>query len=181
MAQRPGDRAPLRSPRGRRIAGWVAAFAVVAGIALGVRLVGGSGDGSPSASPTGSAVAGDVGSITFGTSLDPVTGLVATPSRTSRFSPGDSFAYSVADLSPPPAIEVEVARVTDGPTEVVQTRTAQALGPGATVVAFSVPADGLLEAFGAGEFRMRIYLPDEDQPQAEGIFVLNGPSPSPGD
>lgn len=180
MARRPGERDFTLSPRARRMAGWVAAIAVVGGIAFGVRLVGGTGDGSPDAVATPSAAPSGARQIAFGTLLDPMTGLVATPSRTTRFADGETFAYSVADMVPPPVVYVEVERVTGNAVEVIQQPTAQTLGPGAVAVAFSVPAGVLLEAFGPGEYRMRIYLTAADElPTAEGSFVLLAGAESP--
>lgn len=182
MARRPGDRGLSLSPRARRIAGWVAAVVLVAGIAIGVRLVGGSGDGSPGGGATASASASEALPITFGTSLDPATGLVATASRTTRFADGETFAYAVPGLQPPPAtVYVKVERIEEGEFEVVQPPAQQAIAAGAAVTAFSVPAAALLEAFGPGEYRMRVYLaPSDQQPAAEGTFSLvrEGPLPS---
>ena len=183
MARRPGEREFQLSPGARRIAGWVAAIAVVGGIALGVRIVGGSGDGSPAAPGSPSAPAADVRPITFGTSLDPATGLVATPARTTRFEEDEPFVYSVADVSPPSTVYVAVERVDGGPAEIVQEPSVQTLAPESLAIAFSVPAGVLLEAFGPGEYRMRIYLAGETVPVAEGTFVLVGtvaasPAPS---
>ena len=173
MARRPRERREINlSPGARRIAGWVAAIALVAGIALGVRIVGGSGDGSPETAGSSSPPAVDALPITFGTSLDPATGLVATAARATEFRDGDAFVYSVADLPPPRTVSVEVERVSGGPAEVVQEPSVQAIAPDALAVAFSVPAAVLLEAFGPGEYRMRIYLTGEGSPAAEGTFVL---------
>jgi hypothetical protein len=182
MARRPGERGPRLSPGMRRLAGWVAAIALIGGIALGVRFVGGSGDGSPGAAGAPTASAGDAQPITFGTGLDPATGLVAIPTRTTRFQDGETFVYSVADVPPPPTVFVEVERVGGGPAEVVQQPSVQTLAPDALAIAFSVPAAVLLEAFGPGEYRMRMYLAGEDVPVAEGTFVLVAslaPSPAP--
>ncbi|MGZ8512253.1 MAG: hypothetical protein ACXWWL_02325 [Candidatus Limnocylindria bacterium] len=182
MARR-GDREFSLSPRARRVAGWIAAIGLVGGIALGVRIVGGSGDGSPGAAESPSAPAGDVAPITFGTALDPATGLVATPARTSRFEESDLFVYSVADVLPPTTVYVEVERYGGGPAEIVQEQSVQTLAPESLAIAFSVPAAVLLDAFGSGEYRMRIYLAGEPVPVAEGSFVLVGsvatsPAPS---
>lgn len=179
MARRPGEREFQLSPGARRIAGWVAAIALVGGIALGVRIVGGSGDGSPAAAGSPSARAGDVRPITFGTSLDPATGLVASPARTSRFEDGDAFVYSVADVPPPTTVYVEVGRLVGGQAEIVQEQSVQTVAPDSLAIAFSVPAAVLLEAFGPGEYRMRIYLAGEAAPVAEGTFVLVGLAASP--
>lgn len=179
MARRPGEpRALVLSPRARRIAGWVAAVALVAGIALGVRLIGGSGDGSPT-EPVASGTAVDTASITFGTLLDPATGLVATASRTQSFERADTFAYSVADVAPEPSVDVEVERIAGGVLTVVQHASPQSLAPGAATIAFSVPAEALVDAFGPGEYRMRIYRARTSQPLAEGTFTLVGTLESP--
>ena len=180
MARRPGERELSLSPRSRRIAGWVAALGLVIGIAVGVRLVGGTGDGVPRAdAPSADATA--VPQITFGTALDPTTGLVATPARTSSFGAEETFAYSTADVAPQPTLFVEVERLTPDGAEVVQGRAPQTLPAGAAATAFAVPAAVLLDAFGAGEYRMRIYRAATDErPAAEGTFVLEAISASPG-
>lgn len=184
MARRPGEGDFTLSPRTRRIAGWVAAIGLVAATALAVRLIGGSGDGSPDALATPSVEAAASREITFGTTLDPVTGLVAIPSRTTRFEDGDTFAYSVADMPPQSTLYVEVERLGGETVEVVQPPSAQNLAPSALTIAFSVPVSVLLEAFGPGEYRMRIYLAADDAvPAAEGSFVLSpagtaAPAPS---
>ncbi len=181
MARRPGERELNLSPRARRIAGWVAAVGLIIGIAVGVRLVGGSGDGSPGAVATGSAIPSDVPQITFGTALDPATGLVATPARTTRFAADETFAYSTADVAPQPTVFVEVERVTADGAEVVQPRAAQTLPAAALATAFEVPAAVLHDAFGPGEYRMRIYRTAADErPAAEGVFVLESLPASPG-
>lgn len=177
MARRPEDRRPYLPPNARRAAGWLAAIALVVGIAVAVRLVGGSGEGLPTPSSR-AATSGDVLPITFGTQIDAATGLVATPTQTDRFGADDTFAYSVAGASPPPSVSVEVARVTDDVTEVVQVPSEQRLGPDAVALAFAVPAAALVDAFGPGEYRMRIFFSGEDQPLAEGTFTLVGPGPS---
>jgi hypothetical protein len=183
MARRPGGRDLQLSSGARRLAGWVAAIALVAGIALGVRLVGGSGDGSPGAEGSPSTSSGDVAPITFGTALDPATGLVATPARTSRFEEGDTFAYSVSELPPPAEVYVEVERLGGDAMEVVQEPSVQTLGPDSVAIAFTVPAAVLLDAFGPGEFRMRIYLAEGSRvPIGEGTFSLVAslaPTPAP--
>ncbi|MGI8930547.1 MAG: hypothetical protein ACR2F5_04485 [Candidatus Limnocylindria bacterium] len=177
MARRPGERTVVVPPRARRIAGWVAAVALVGGIALGVRLIGGSGDGSPAdAAPSGPST--EAAPITFGTLLDPATGLVANAAQTVRFAEGDSFAYSVAGVPPGASVNVEVERVSGGALEIVQPSSPQSLGPGAAAIAFTVPADRLIEAFGPGEYRMRIYFPGASKPAAEGTFGLVATVPS---
>lgn len=182
MARRPDDRRRYLPPNARRAAGWLAAIGLVVGIAVAVRVVGGSGDGVPSASGAASADAETL-AIAFGTQLDAATGLVAAATETDRFAAGDTFAYSVAEMTPVPSVTVEVERIGGGPAEVVQPPSSQSLGPEAAAVAFTVPAAALLDAFGPGEYRMRIYVPEREEPAAEGDFTLvaDPPSPTPGD
>lgn len=184
MARRPGEEGGFRlSLRDRRLVGWIAAAAVVIGIAVAVGLLGGNGDGAPvapaaSASPSG---AGD-GPITFGTALDPTTGEVAADARTTRFAAGDTFAYSIPPPEPiPGTVYVEVARTGGGPAEVVQPAAEEGVQPvpeGSATVAFTVATDRLLEVFGPGAYRMRIYADPTGAPLGEGMFELVGGDPS---
>ena len=182
MARRPdgGSRFTL-SPRGRRIAGWIAAVAIVAGIAVFVRFLGGNADGtsilpSPSPSPTLSEA---VGVIRFGTALDPVTHEVATDAETDRFVPSDSFAYSFRPATAPPeTVWVEVRRGADGAGEAVQEPAAHRLAADALVIGFEVPASALFDDFGTGAFQMRMYLAPEGEPIAAGSFELVAAEPS---
>ena len=177
MARRPDDRRLYLPPNARRAAGWLAAIALVVGVAVAVRVVGGTGDGLPTPSES-EAGAGDALPITFGTQIDPATGLVATATETDRFAAGDTFAYSVAGAEPPASVSVEVSRLAGGPVEVVQAPSEQTLGTDAVAVAFAVPAAALLDEFGPGEYRMRIYVAGEDEPLAEGAFTLVAGIPS---
>ena len=181
MATRPGDGgAPSLSPRALGIAGWLAVIALIALIALAVRLLGGNADGSavlPSPSPS----AGGPLPIHFGTELDPVTARVLEASRTERFVAGDTFAYSVAhDAERPDVVYVEVVRVAGEAEEVVQAITdgEQQVPTDRPAVAFTVPADVLLTAFGPGTYRMRIFADPEATPIAEGTFELHDPAAS---
>jgi hypothetical protein len=179
MARRPGDDERFSlSPRARRIGGWVAAFAIILAIAVGVRIFGSADEGvaeppGPSSSAAGAASL----PIMFGTAIDSVTGEVSEASETDRFADGDTFAYSVRPDEPPPAtIYVEVRREPAG--EVAQDPAAQPLPEGASVIAFSVPAANLLRDFGEGTFEMRIYLEPQGAPFAVGSFELIQPVPS---
>lgn len=157
-------------PRTRILLGWVAAVALVAVIAFVVgRPATDAGAPDPSPSPATAAAL----PIVFGTALDPATGEAIHP--TARFVAGDLFAYSIHLAAPigRDAVEVEVLRVGD-PLSVVQAPAAQAVSPESRVVAFSVPADALLKAFGDGEFLMRIYRDASGKPIAEGRFRLVG-------
>ena len=185
MARRPGDEGGFRlSLRDRRVAGWIAAAAVVIGIAVVVGVLGGNGDGAPVAPAASASPSSATGQqIAFGTALDPTTGEVAADARTARFAAGDTFAYSIAPQGPVPGIVyVEVERIGGGPTEVVQPATEQGVSAASPAVAFAVPADNLLRDFGPGEYRMRVYADPDGTPLGEGIFVLigTGPSSAPG-
>lgn len=178
MARRPGfDGKFSLSPRERRILGWVVALVLVIGIALVVGLLGGDADGAPAAADGSASASAAAPVIAFGTAIDPGSGEVAVDARTDRFASPDAFAYSVRPAGPIPAtIYVEVERTGGGPVEVVQgpaNEWDQAVAPGSVTIAFSVPAADLLEVFGPGEYRMRIFDdPAATAPIAEGRFIL---------
>lgn len=180
MARRPGedDRFSL-SPRARRVGGWLVAIVLLVGIAFTIRLLGGNGDGTALvATPSPSGASADLPAIAFGTAIDPSTGEVAESARTRRFVVGDTFAYSVRPAVVPTEVYVEVLRGSES-GEVVQSPTdAQALAAGAPAIAFSVPAANLLDAFGSGEFVMRIYLAPDGAPIASGSFELIPATPT---
>lgn len=172
MARRPMRRRTQRlvfTPRARSLAGWLAALLLVLAVAAAARIFGGDGSGAAaSASPTGAARS----TITFGTALDDRR-LVPDDARASRFTRGDTFAYSVNDADPASAIYVEVRRVGGGPIETVQAPVDEQLIPGAPArIGFTVPASDLLDAFGDGTFEMLIYLDPAGEPIAEGRFEL---------
>jgi hypothetical protein len=182
MASRPSDgRWPALSPRTRRIAGWLAAAAIIVIITVIVGVLGGNADGvTPDARATGTPAASARLEITFGTAIDPVTGEVAVDALTDRFAEGDTFAYSVRPALPPPqAVYVEVRRTDDADGEVVQdvAEGQQGIAPSATVIAFAVPASNLFTAFGPGAYLMTIHLDPTDEPIAEGPFELVSPLP----
>ncbi|HVM25154.1 MAG TPA: hypothetical protein VM253_07150 [Candidatus Limnocylindrales bacterium] len=184
MARRPdGERKLLIPPRARRVAGWLAAIAIVAGIAIGVGLLGGNADGTrvvPTPDATGAAPAA---TIRFGTALDPATQEVAETAATSRFIETDTFAYSFRPAQPPPrTVWVEVRRGADGSGEAVQEPAPHGLAEDALVIAFEVPAANLFRDFGDGPFQMRIYLEEDGAPAAaSGAFELisEASTPSP--
>lgn len=187
MGRGPGDRRGPSlphvslSPRGRRLTGWLAALGVVGLVALGVRLIGGAegGEGpdaggavpSPSFRTTGGAIA-------FGTALDPETGVVEVTSQTTRFGPGDTFAYAALGITPVPMVWVEVVRLSGEAPEVVQTPAPQSVPADRLAIAFTVPASDLIDAWGPGEYRMRIFVSEGGVHAAEGVFTLIAPSPS---
>ena len=178
MARRPGE--PFRlnfSPRSLRIAGWLVAIVLVLGIAAAVRFLGGNGDGDElAASPSTSGVA--LAPIAFGTALDDQRAVVAGSAAT-EFTRGDTFAYAVPDAVPASVVYVEVVRVGGGPQETVQTPVeGQPLPSAPAPIGFTVPADALLDAFGAGRYEMTIYLDPAGEAIASGTFVLVEATPS---
>ncbi len=179
MARRPGaDGRFDLSPRQRLIAGWIAAALLIGGIALGYRLLGGNGDGT-TVLPSPSGSTGPAPVIRFGTALDPQTGAVADTAERDRFAAGDPFAYSVTVAGAVPrAVYVEVNRTGGGPIETVQEPVEGQLLPDPRIIAFSVPADALLTAFGAGAYEMLIYDDPAAEPLAAGRFELIGPTVS---
>jgi hypothetical protein len=182
MAQRPGEdgRLPL-TPGQRRIIGWVAAFVVIAAVAIVVGVLGGNGDGTAVAPGSSAGTsAGATGAIEFGTSIDPSSGEVTAESGTTRFGPDDTFAYAVATSgSPPPAVHVEVERTAGGPAEIVQglAEGEQPLPEGRQRIAFSVPASQLFAVFGPGTYEMRVHVDPDGEPIATGTFELVDPVP----
>ena len=172
MARRLGDGGRFRlSPRARQLAGWVAALLLVLGIAGAVRLFGESGDeGAVVPSPSGAGGPATL-AIVFGTELS-AERVIPVGARTTSFERGDTFAYAVGG-EPADAVYVEVERADGGPLEVVQAPIeAQAIPDAPALIGFTVPAAALLDAWGAGEYVMRIYLEPEGEPIAEGRFVL---------
>ena len=185
MARRPGqDGAFALGPRERRILGWIVALVLVVGIAIAVGVLGGNGDGDPIA-PTGSGggTAAAALPITFGTEIDPATGEVAPNTQTNQFTSADTFAYSVAPAGEiPPVVYVEVERVGGGANEIVQAATPegqQQVSQGRPAIAFTAPGVRLLEVFGPGEYRMRMFVDPTRAPIAEGTFTLVGDPASP--
>jgi hypothetical protein len=181
MAARPADGGRISlSPRAMRIAGWLAAIVLIGLVALVVRVLGGNADGTsvlPSPSPSQAGPA----PIAFGTALDPVTSQVPDASRTDRFVAGDTFAYSVpAAAGRPEVVHVAVERTAGGPTEIVQSTAEgrQVLPADRLAVAFTVPADVLLAAFGPGTYVMRIHGDPAGDPIAEGTFELLETTPA---
>jgi hypothetical protein len=160
------------------LGGWLVALLLVLGIAGAVRLLGESSDaGNPSSS--GAATAG--GSplqIEFGTTLTPER-LVPVEARAASFTRGDTFAYAVPEADPAAAIYVEVRRVDGGPVALVQEPVEeQAIPDGPALIGFTVPAENLLDAWGAGAYEMRIFLAPDGPVLAQGRFVLVEPPAS---
>jgi hypothetical protein len=110
--------------------------------------------------------------IRFGQALDPDTNRAIQ--RTRRFRNGDRFAYSVTLANAPGTADilVKITRLGEGRGTVVQPRSIQHILPNVRTFAFTVPADDLLAAWGAGSYEMRIFLKDGDVPLAVGRFTL---------
>jgi hypothetical protein len=163
------QRSARRTLQGNAVIGWAAAVAVLVVLAF---VVGGpaaeqgllGGTPAPSAAPPLT--------IRFGQGLDPQTNR-ATP-RTRRFRSGDPFAYSVTLAQRPGTrdILVEVTRLDGGRRVVVQEPSLQHIQPQARTFAFQVETDDLLEAWGAGDYEMRIFLGPGSDPIAIGRFTL---------
>jgi hypothetical protein len=115
------------------------------------------------------------GTITFGTVLDGATRTVSQP--TDQFTPqAGAFAHSIAFAAPYGAalLVEEVTRVAgDGTEKIVQSRAegGNNADPNALVIGYSVPVANVYQAWGTGNFVMRIYRGDEKV--AEGTFTLN--------
>ena len=95
---------------------------------------------------------------------------------------GQTFAYSVTLTEPPTSstIFVEVERISGRP-RVVQERSIQHITAGRRTIAFTVPTDDLLAAWGGGRFEMRIYLGQQTTPIAIGASGwIAAPAASPG-
>lgn len=179
MARRPGGESRFTlSRRQKLIVGWLVAAGLVLVIAIVVRFLGGDGDGSPVVPDPSPSAGASPAAITFGTSLDATSGQVPEAGRLDRFADGDTFAYSVPSTGEVPGtVYVGVERLGGGPAEVVQnpaTEGMQTVPVGRAAIGFTVAASNLLEAFGPGEYVMRIHLDPAAEPIAEGRFVLVG-------
>jgi len=93
---------------------------------------------------------------------------------TTRFRAGDAFVYSVRLPNPPgrDTVRVEIVRVEGEQRTVVQEPSAQGIDPTTRIFAFEVRAVDLIEAWGPGEYDMRIFWPGADDPFAAGHFML---------
>lgn len=125
--------------------------------------------------PTETPAAGPL-AITFGRTLDPDTYLVTDP--TSRFEPGDPFAYSVNPPVHPGVANVYVAVVTfqAGEEVVLQPPTAQRLLPEPVSFGYATTTNDLIELFGYGRFTMRISLDPAGPVYAQGRFEVVEPN-----
>lgn len=158
-------------PRARTWLGWAAA---VLGVGLVVFLIGraGSEAGLPTPTPSPSAAGPLV--ITFGTALDPTSGEAVD--STDRFRASDTIAYSVRLGAAPDVatILVEIVRLEGEQETVVQEPSTQGIDASSKIIGFTfaVPTSEVLDAWGPGDFAMRIYLPGAADPFATGRFTL---------
>jgi hypothetical protein len=151
--------------------GWAAA---VLGVGLVVFLIGRAGSEAGLPSPTPSPSAADPQPITFGTALDPKSGEAVDP--TDRFRAGDPIAYSVRLAAAPgvATILVEIVRIEGEQETVVQEPSTQGIDASSRVIGFTfaVPTGEVIDAWGPGDYAMRIYLPGAAEPIATGRFTL---------
>ncbi len=150
---------------------WLAWVAAALGVGLVAFLVGRAGLEAGLPSPTPSPTVADRLPITYGTARDPVSGEAIQ--LTDRFRDGDPFAYSVRMPAAPgvDTVLVEIIRLNaDGTETVAQPPSEQGVVPTSRVFAFEVRTATLLEAWGPGDYAMRIYLPGAVV--AEGRFTL---------
>jgi hypothetical protein len=167
--------AERRRGPGPRAQTWLAWAGAALGVGVVAFLVGraGSETGLPSPTPLPSAV-GPL-PITYGMALDPVSGEATQPAD--RFRAADPLAYSVRMPAAPgvDTIVVEVIRLNPDGTETVaqpQSRGEQGIVATSPVFAFEVQTSTLLQAWGPGDYAMRIYLPGASEPFAAGRFTL---------
>lgn len=167
---------PEPGPRARVILGWVGAAVVIAVVAFIVGRPAGDANqpgALASASPSG---APQPLAIDFGTARDELTFAITEP--VSTFRRGDPFTYSVqlADPVGVDTIYVRVDRVGESPETVQDWSDGnQRVDPTLMAISFQVPADRLLEDFGAGAYEMRISLEPAGSILALGQFRLEEP------
>ncbi len=170
MARRQDGRIPRWAAP---VLGWIAVLGLVVGVAV---IVGRPGRDAGTAAATGSPGHTPL-TIAFGTAIDHASG--EATDLTANFRAGEPFAYSVrlpADVGQA-TIYVEVLQATpEGPRQ-VQAPQAQQTLPDRPVIAYLVTTDGLLDAFGPGDFVLRIYLDPTAEPVAVGSFTVV-PSPT---
>ncbi|MEO8510704.1 MAG: hypothetical protein ABI534_05625 [Chloroflexota bacterium] len=169
-----GHGLPEPGPRVRVILGWVGAAVVIAVVAFIVgRPAGDANQPGALASTSPSEVAQPL-AIAFGTAMDATT--LTVSELASTFRRGDPFTYSVqlADPVGVGTVYVRVDRVGE-PPETVQDWSDgnQTVDPSLAVISFQVPADKLLDVFGAGDYEMRISLAPAGTVLALGTFRLD--------
>jgi hypothetical protein len=154
--------------------GWGVALIGLVGLAL---IVGrpstdrGAAGGSPTPIPTSVSV------ISFGSALDEATRQITVAQE--AFQATDSFAWS-AELPDPSVtgeVLVQVLRIEPSGEVEVQAPSAQEVTPGSRLLGVALPAGRLFDAWGAGDYRMRIYAVADGPVVAEGRFSLVADGP----
>ena len=114
--------------------------------------------------------------ITFGRALDPDTYLVTD--ATSRFEPGDPFAYSVNPAVHPgvPSVYVAIVTYQAGSEVVLQPPSPQRLLPEPVSFGYETTTNDLIELFGYGRFTMKMYLDPAGPVYAQGRFEVAEPA-----
>jgi hypothetical protein len=148
--------------------GWIAVIGLVVVVAI---IVGRPGRDAGTAAATGSP-APSLMPVIFGTAIDHDSG--EATDLTSHFRPGEPFAYSVRlpAIVGQDTVYVEVRRLTPEGQEQVQAPQAQKTLADRSVIAYLVTTDGLIEAFGTGDFVLRIFLDPAAPPIAAGSFTV---------
>ena len=165
---------PEPGPRARVILGWAGAALVIAVVAFIVGRPPADANQPGALASTSPSGGTQPLTIAFGTARDELTLAVSEPSST--FRRGDPFVYSVP-LEDPIGVEtiyVRVDRVGESP-ETVQdwSEGNQQVDRGLAIISFEVPADALLNEFGAGDYEMRISLAPAGTILALGTFRLD--------
>jgi hypothetical protein len=174
----PGHGAMARRPDGRLprwaapVLGWVAVLGLLVFVAI---IVGRPGRDAGTAAATGSPGPTPL-PVAFGTAIDHDSGEAAE--LTTRFRAGEPFAYSVRLPAAvgQTTVYVEVLRVTAEGLQQVQAPQAQQTLPDRPVIAYLVTTDGLIDAFGTGDFVLRVYLDPTADPLAAGSFTVVPPA-----
>jgi hypothetical protein len=164
---------PDPGPRARVILGWIGAAVVFVVVAFVVGRPAGDANQPGALASASSSTAAAPLTIAFGTARDATTLLTTEP--TSTFRRGDPFAYSVKLDEPivSGVIYVKVDRVGETPATVQDwAEGEQNVDPQLAVISFEVPADNLVNEFGAGDYQMRISLQPAGEIIATGSFRL---------
>lgn len=169
-----GHGLPEPGPRARVVLGWIGAAVVIAVVAFIVGRPAGDANQPGALASTSPSGAAQPLAIDFGTARDATTLEITEP--VSTFRRGDPFTYSVR-LGAPVSVDtiyVRVDRVGESP-ETVQDWSdgEQLVDPTLPVISFQVPADALLDDFGAGDYEMRISLTPPGSILALGQFRLD--------
>jgi hypothetical protein len=150
-------------------AGWTGALLLVGVVAF---IVGRPGQDAGVLGATPSASVGSPLPVAFGTAIDRETGEASK--RTTSFTRGEPFAYSVRLTGPVGTSNayVEVLRDAAGKLTELQAPTRLQTFPDRPVIGKLVTVNDLIDAFGTGNFVLRIYLDPARAPIGEGRFTI---------